>query len=172
MHHFIRYSTCFLLLLITGFLNTVGAQTPTDTVPGDPGILAVYTMQPISFGAFSQGITGGSVSISAAGVRSVNGTVQDYDFGIPYFQAVFEVSAPTGAVISILNGPDAVLTGSNGGSMNFHIGSTSPTAPFLNTTPSPARTSIGVGGTLTVGNASANPPGTYSGTFYLTFNLE
>jgi len=31
------------------------AQTPTDSLPGDPANISVYTIQNISFGAFSHG---------------------------------------------------------------------------------------------------------------------
>ena len=47
------------------------AQTPTDTLPGDPGGLYVYTVQNLVFGAFSHGNTGGSLTISNTGSRSV-----------------------------------------------------------------------------------------------------
>lgn len=172
MKHPVNFIQVVLPALLAMFSFAAWAQTgPTDTLPGDPGALAVHSIQDLHFGAFSQG-EGGTVTISAAGLRSVSGDVTDYDLGISYFQALFEVSAPAGAIISILNGPDATLTGSNGGSMSLELGGTSPEAPFLNTTPSPGHTNIGIGGTLTVGNAAASPPGTYSGTFYLTFNLE
>ncbi|HTE29596.1 MAG TPA: DUF4402 domain-containing protein, partial [Chryseolinea sp.] len=64
------------------------------------------------------------------------------------------------------------LTGSNGGSMMLGIGSSDPASPFSIVNPSPGRTSINIGGTLTVGNLVANPPGIYTGNFYITFNQE
>lgn len=163
-----------LLVVGLGFIsNAVFAQIdPTDSLPGDPGALTIYTVQNMSFGAFSIGNSGGTVVISNSGTRSVTGDVLGLNMGIPYFHSIFDVDGPQGAIVSILNGPDVTLTGSNGGSMLMHIGNSDPSSPFLITVAQPARTQVNIGGTLTVGNAAANPPGTYNGTFYITFNLE
>jgi hypothetical protein len=148
------------------------AQTPTDTLPGDPGGLYVYTIQNLSFGAFYHGNTGGTVIIESDGSRSTTGDIVALNLGITYFNAIFEIEAPPGTIVSILNGPDATLTGSNGGSMTLSIGTSSPVAPFSTTLSPPSRTQVNIGGTLTVGNNTASPPGSYTGTFYITFNNE
>jgi len=145
---------------------------PTDSLPGDPGALTVYTVQHMSFGAFSVSGSGGTVSVSPAGIRSVTGNVVALNMGVQYFQAIFDIDAPQGAIVSIINGSDATLTGSNGGSMLMHIGGSDPASPFLLTVAQPLRTQVSFGGTLTVGSPAANPPGTYNGTFYITFNME
>ncbi len=160
------------LLFLSGMSFLCFAQNPTDSLPGDPGALSVYTIQNLSFGAFSNGLSGGTVAISSAGTRSVTGSVTALNLGITYFQSIFEIEAAEGAIISITNGPDATLTGSNGGTMSLKLGNSAPGSPFINTTPSPARTQISIGGTLSVGAPSSNPPGTYSGTFYIIFNQE
>jgi len=147
-------------------------QTPTDTLPGDPGSITVYTIQNMSFGAFHPGASGGSVLISATGSRSVTGAVVPLNLGIPYFQAVFEVEAPAGTIVSILNGPNATLTGSNGGTMSLQINSSAPASPFSTVVPPPGRTQVNIAGTLTVGTPQVTLPGTYSGTFFITFNQE
>lgn len=148
------------------------SQTPTDTLPGDPGSISVYTIQNMSFGALHPGASGGSVSISTAGSRSFTGSVVLLNLGIAYFQSIFEIEAPAGTIVSILNGPDATLTGSNGGSMSLRINNSEPASPFSTTVPSPGRTTVNVAGTLTVGNPSVTLPGSYSGTLYITFNQE
>ena len=148
------------------------AQAPTDSLPGDPGAINVYTVQNLSFGAFSPGTLAGTVIISNAGSRSVTGDVIGLNFGLLYFQAIFDIDAPQGSIISILNGPNATLTGSNGGTMSVHIDNSNPGSPFSTVVAQPLRTQVNVGGTLTVGTAAASPPGTYSGTIYLTFNQE
>jgi hypothetical protein len=145
---------------------------PTDSLPGDPGGLTIYTVRNMSFGAFSCGSTGGTVTISNTGIRSVTGSVIALNMGVLYFPAIFDVDAPLGSILSILNGPDATLTGSNGGTMSMHIGSSDPPSPFITTVTQPARTPVNIGATLTVGNPSANPPGIYNGTFYITFIQE
>lgn len=163
-----------LLAAVAGLASTVSfAQVnPNDSLPGDPGALTVYTIQNMSFGAFSNGGTGGSVVIYPTGNRTVSGSVTALNLGVSWFQSIFEIDAPIGSIISILNGPDATLAGSNGGTMNLHIGNSDPPSPLITIVAQPARTTVNIGGTLTVGNAAANPPGTYSGTFYITFNYE
>ena len=163
-----------LLVVGLGFMcNAAFAQIdPTDSLPGDPGAITIYTVQNLSFGAFSIGNSGGTVVISNSGNRSVTGDVQGLNMGTTYFNAIFDVDGPQGAIVSILNGPDAILTGSNGGTMTMQIGNSDPSSPFIITVAQPARTQVNFGGTLTVGNTAANPPGNYTGTFYITFNLE
>jgi hypothetical protein len=173
MNKSIKHIRHIIVVLLIGLATSGYSQThPTDSIPPDPGALSVYNVQNLSFGAFSHGSAGGSVSISATGDRSVLGTVTPLNLGFAYYQSIFEIEAPEGSIISILNGPDAVLTGSNGGSMNLTIGTSSRGSMFLNTVPSPNRVPIHIGGTLTVGNISNNPPGTYTGTFFITFNQE
>ncbi|OQP46420.1 DUF4402 domain-containing protein [Niastella populi] len=147
-----------MYLLLTGFSAT--AQ------------ISVNTLQNLSFGAFSHGNSGGTVVIAANGARSVTGDVIPVNLGFQYYPAIFEVEAPSGTIINIVNGPDVQLTGSNGGSMTLHIGASDPASPFTSTTTPPAKNSIKVGATLTVGGPAANPPGVYSGSFSVTFIQE
>jgi Domain of unknown function (DUF4402) len=163
-----------LLVIGLGFMSTFAfAQgDPTDSLPDDPGGLTLYTIQNMSFGAFSIGNSGGTVIVSSNGTRSVSGDVVALNLGAQYFQAIFDIDGPQGSIVSILNGSDAVLTGSNGGSMLMHIGNSDPPSPFIIVVSQPARTQVSIGGTLTVGSSAANPPGTYNGTFYITFNQE
>ncbi len=157
-----------------GFVSMFAAAqgNPTDSLPGDPGALSVYTVQNMSFGAFSNGPSGGTVVISNTGMRSVTGDVVQLNMGYNFFQSVFEIDAPEGSIISILNGSNATLTGSNGGTMTLQIGTSDPPSPFVTVIPQPGRTQVNIGGAITVGSAAANPPGTYTGTFYITFNQE
>lgn len=167
-----RLITFLLITVITLTSMFCYAQTPTDTLPGDPGGVYIYTIQNMAFGAFYHGSSGGTIILSNDGSRSVTGDVIGLNLGIQYFNAIFELSAPPGTIISILNGPNATLTGSNGGSMTLTLGNSSPASPFSTIVSPPSRTQINVGGTLTIGNNAASPPGTYTGTFYITFNNE
>jgi hypothetical protein len=126
----------------------------------------------MSFGAFAPGSGGGTVILSPTGIRSATGTVLPLNLGYSYFQAIFEIEGPPGTIISISNGPDAILTGSNGGTMSLQLGSSYPLAPFSNNIAPPGRTQINIGGTLTVANTSTTFNGSYTGTFYVTFNQE
>jgi hypothetical protein len=157
---------CFLSL------KAFSQGIPTDSLPSDPARIIVYTVQNLQFGAFTQGAIGGTVEISNSGIRSATGDVVLLNMGVNYFYAIFEVEGIVGTVITITNGPNATLTGSNGGSMSMTIGSASPSPPFVINVQPPSRTEIKIGGTLNVGAPASNPPGTYTGTFYITFNQE
>lgn len=151
---------------------TAYGQTPTDTLPGDPGGLYIFIGQNLNFGAFSHGSTGGTISVNPQGVRSTTGDIQLLNLGFQYYNAIFEIEAPPGAIITLSNGPDVTLTGSNGGTVSLHIGSHNPATPLVSNVLPPSRTKISVGGTLTVGNHTSSPPGTYSGNFFITFNQQ
>jgi hypothetical protein len=133
-------------------------------------IQSVTTVQNLGFGAFTQGSNGGTITISGQGERSAAGSVILLNLGQTYYQALFDVAAPEGTIISFSNGPDATLSGSKGGAMSLRLGSPDPAPPFV-TGPS-GITRVSVGGTLTVGSSTASPPGNYTGTFYITFNNE
>ena len=153
-----------VLAVLTGCVSASAQQHP-------PRPLSVYVnpAQPLSFGAFYQGQTGGSVIIYPNGSRSVTGDVVQAGLGFSFSPSLFEVEALPGTLISILNGPDVVLSGSNGGSMTLHIGASSPAAPFIISTSPPSRTVVQIGGTLSVRSPQTNPAGSYSGTFNVTF---
>lgn len=135
-------------------------------------IISVNTAQDLSFGAFTQGSSGGTVTLQTDGSRSTTGTVVGLSLGYLYYQAIFEVEASAGTIISISYGPDASLTGSNGGSMSLKIGGSDPNSPLVSNIEPPGKNSINIGGILTVGNMATSPPGSYTGSFYVTFNNE
>lgn len=134
--------------------------------------LSVYTIRNLSFGAFFQGNAGGTVTVSHDGSRSVTGDIIPANMGFLFYPAIFEVEAAPGTLISILNGADATLTGSNGGSITLRIGESDLGTPFNTTATPPARTQVTIGATLTVGTPQANPSGSYSGTYSVTFINE
>ncbi len=149
------------------------AQTsPTDTIPKDPARISVFNLQNLNFGCFSQGINGGTVFLSPSGFRTANGDVVLLNIGLAPSQAIYEIDAPINTIISILNGPNILLIGSNGGSMIMSVGAADRSSPFITTVQSPSRTIVNIGGTLIVGNPSTTVPGSYSGTFYIDFIQE
>jgi hypothetical protein len=137
-----------------------------------PKPMQVSTYQHLSFGAFINGYNGGIVTVEPGGNRSVSGDIIPIFLGNQYHPAIFEVEANAGTVIHIMNGPDISLTGSNGGSILLHLGASLPASPFINSIRPPFRTQIMIGGTITVGNTLANPPGDYTGYFFVTFVQE
>lgn len=152
-------------ILLFGSSAVLKAQPP----PPRPISIFVNPAQGLIFGAFFQGASGGTVIVYPDGSRAVTGSLVLANLGYPYSPAIFEIDANVGTAVSIMNGPDVTLTGSNGGSISLHIGTASTGASFVTSVASPSRTQVRIGGTLTVGNALANPSGNYSGTFSVTF---
>ena len=147
-------------------------QLPSFSQPYPPFPMQVFTLSDINFGTFTQGISGGTVIISPDGSRTTTGDIQQMGFGIQFYPAIFEIEVIPGTIISMIFGPDAVLTGSNGGTLILHVGGSDPQSPFITTINLPGKTEVRVGGTLIIGNPNANPPGAYSGIFSVTFNQQ
>jgi len=155
-----------VLLLLPG-PRELSAQEP----PPRP-IRINATAQTLRFGAFYLGASGGSVIIDPAGTRTSTGDVVLLGMGFPFSAALFEVRAHRGTVVGILLGPDVSLTGTPSGSMTLSIDSSNPISPFVSTVNFNVPIPLYIGGTLTVGNSAANPPGSYTGTFYVTIVRE
>ncbi|MDQ3278278.1 MAG: DUF4402 domain-containing protein [Bacteroidota bacterium] len=167
-----KIQTChirLLVLLCFSLLNLCSYAQPTDDNPGDPAF-RISVSQHMNFGAFTVGAGGGSVIMSNSGTRTANGNVILLTGGTTSLQAIFELELPTGTIVTVVNGPDATLTGNNGGSMSLQLGNASPASPFATTAVPPARTQVKVGGTLSVGNATI--PGTYRGQFVVSFHYQ
>ena len=155
----------FLLFLQFG----LRAQQP----PPRPISVSANPALGLRFGAFFQSTSGGTVIVSPSGIRTSTGavvltTVGGYSYGA----AEFDIVASPGTLINIVNGPDVTLFGSAGGSMTLHIGNSSPVSPLVTTVSPPSYNAIYIGGTLTVGSPVANPTGSYSGSFSVTFMQE
>ena len=159
-----RIGIIFILTLAGGLISTVQAQV----LPPRPIIVTVNHAQPLSFGAFSPGATGGTVTIHPDGTRSSTGSVVLFNMGFLYTPAMFYIRANPGTVITLLSNPPVTLTGSGGGTLTLQLGATLPAMPFVTSVPWQMQTTLLVGGTLTVGDIGANPPGNYTGTFSIT----
>jgi len=162
----------YLIISLFGILVFLMSHIPSFGQPHPPRPIQVFTVKDINFGAFVQGISGGTLIIYPNGSRSTTGDILQVNLGYMFYPAIFEIDVLPGTIISILFGPDAVMTGSRGGTLTMHIGGSDPQSPFVTTVNPPSRTQVRIGGTLMVGNPQANPPGAYSGTFSVTFNQE
>ncbi len=156
-----------MTIIMLACLTSIKAQEP----PPRP-IRVDVTAQSLGFGAFYHGVSGGTVVIDPSGSRSATGDVILLGLGYPYSAALLEVHAQPGTVISILNGPDMPLVGTPSGSMTLHPGNSLPASPFVSVAQFNVAQPLYIGGTLTVGSAAANPPGSYTGTFDITFVQE
>ena len=170
----IKRYCCHLSLLLIGLSLLLLLALPQAGFGQEPPPrpVEVTVVQNLGFGAFAQGAIGGSVTINTASLRSSSGDIILLNLGYIFAAASYRLVANAGTVISILNGPNVSLPGSNGGSMTLQIGASDPASPFVIMTIPPAFTSMNVGGTLTVGNPGSNPPGNYSGSFDVTFVQE
>jgi hypothetical protein len=171
INNYKKYSPCgwlFRLALGIIFLFLICIPVSAQEMPPRPISVTVVTSQNLSFGNFAQGALGGTVSVSSSGTRSWTGNIVLLNGG-SVSPALFDVVANPGTLITIVNGSDVSLNGSNGGTMMLHIGTSSTGSPFITTVARPTPTHVYIGGTLTVGNPGANPPGDYSGTFQVTF---
>lgn len=171
--HNIKYLTFFFFVAIQLFLLQKAytqPQLPQRSV-------TVVATQAINFGAFcleNAGSSGGTVSVNWNGSRSSTGQIilLNTDTWQP---AIFEIQLCQGRNVIISYPATTTLTGSNGGSLTLNIGPTEKGGngtSFAVNTDCNFTTPLRVGGTLTVGNNSANPGGNYTGSFSITFNQQ
>jgi len=160
----IRGTVIFLLTLL-GVFNTQAQENP-------PRPIGLSLQQGLSFGAFSQSLSGGTVIITPTGIRTTTGSIVLVNQGYMYFPCIIRVQGNPGTVVHLLTGPNAILTGSNGGTLTLQIGNSLPADPIIITMAPPGGTQVYIGGTLIVGNPLANPVGTYMGSFLLMFIQE
>jgi hypothetical protein len=157
--------------VIFGLIFTLFSfSTKAQENPPIPVKVEVNTAQFLNFGAFTTGISGGTVTVTSNGIRNATGDVVLLSMGQTVSAALFDVTANPGTIIQIQPQPSIILTGTNGGSITLNIDSFSTGQTFITTANPPFDTNpVFVGGTLTVGNSSQSPPGQYNDTFTLTF---
>ncbi len=166
------YKERILLISMTVLIFSCSLRLGAQELPPRPITVTVNMSQNLAFGAFYHYNTGGTVIINSDGSRSSTGDVVLLNLGFPYSTGLYDLVGNPGTLVSILKGPDAVLPGSNGGSLILKIGDTDPVSPFIITVMPPTVTQLRIGGILIIGNPMANPPGNYSGTFDITFVQE
>jgi len=153
---------CIILASLSVF-ETAKAQEK----PPRPITVTAVTGMGLQFGAFCSGATGGTVTVTSGGVRSSTGSIILVSLGYSFAPAEILVTGNIGTLVTISNGTDVSMTGSNGGSISLHLESASTGTPFIIN--SITGVNVFIGGTITVGIPGANPPGAYNGTFNVTF---
>jgi hypothetical protein len=158
-------SICLISILLSSIIYVSGQEMPPK-----PITVTVSTLQHLNFGTFIQPGTAGSVTVDFSGVRTPGGDViipaLSYNAHEIPTPALFAVTALPGTLITIQNGADVLLNGSNSGHLSLKIGPASTGSPFI---AQGTTTLVYIGGTLTVGPMSSNPAGSYSGSFSVTF---
>jgi hypothetical protein len=162
-----------LYFSIAGFLVfMVDLSAYSQEMPPRP--LSVTFNQNLKFGAFSPGVSGGTVSVASTGIRSSTGSIILVDMGYLYCPAVFLLEGNPGSIVHYLMDPlpDATLTGNNVGEITLYLGEASAGDPIILNAEPPESMQIRIGGTLEIGNQVANPAGYYSGSFVVMFIQE
>jgi hypothetical protein len=154
-------------ILVCMFLFVL--QSEAQEKPPRPITVTVSTAQHLRFGSFIQSGVNGTVTVTYDGFRTATGSIILPNMSSIVTPALFIVDAEPGTLITILNGPTATLTGSNGGTISLELGASSTRSPFITRS---QYTDVFIGGTLTVGSLQANPAGFYNGTFQVTFIQE
>ena len=153
--------TASILLLGLFFIQPVQGQPEKPPRP-----IKVKTYQNLSFGSVILSFSGGTVTMDAHGIRTTSGLILP-PTGSQGSEATFEVKALPGTLITLVLSNTTISNGSH--SMNLTVGPTDPVSPFVVQPQSGGSTIVHVGGTLTVGTPSANPAGSYNGSFMVTF---
>jgi len=136
--------------------------------------LTVTATQAIHFGTFCvTGSSGGTVILGYDGTRTSTGDIALLTDTPTAQPAIFEIKLCQGRNVIITFTATTTLSGSNGGSLLMDIGPTeNGFSGCLFTTNNDCNfiTLLRVGGTLHI--AGTTPPGTYAGSFEITFNQE
>ena len=172
MNSQIQYSLLkklFTPLCLLAFLLAVQTQSKAQEKPPRPITVTVSTAQHLRFGSFIQAGTNGTVTVTYDGFRTATGSIILPNMSSIVTPALFIVDAEPGTLITIVNGPTAILTGSNGGTISLELGQSNTQSPFITRS---QYTDVFIGGTLTIGSLMANPAGFYNGTFMVTFIQE
>lgn len=156
-------------LLFMLFFEKLYGQVPSVA----PNRLQVYAAQELSFGSFFTGSSGGTVVISPQGSRSFTGTVIGMA-SFPGAPAVFDLRFIQGRMVHMVFPSSAILSRIGGGGSMMVTGfiSDKPGNSLVTTAAHPFINPVNVGATLNVGSVAENPPGSYTGSFTVTFVRE
>ncbi|MEB2780501.1 DUF4402 domain-containing protein [Algoriphagus sp. C2-6-M1] len=133
--------------------------------------IQVYQESPLNFGDMILSETSGTVTINPAGDRTATGNIILLN-NSEINPLILSVEAPYGSNIQIQFGTEQLLYGSNGGQLGLTLNASNPVSPFTSLATPPQRTTIYIGGTLSLGTRSTTPAGVYSGSVTLVFIQE
>ena len=136
--------------------------------------VTVTATQGIHFGAFCVTGGGGDVIVGYSGSRTSTGGIILLPISPTAQPAIFEIKLCQGRNVNISIVQSVILSGSNGGtSLTLDLGPTEKGAigiPFATNNDCNFITPLRVGGTLHVPGSAI--PGTFTGSFSITFNQE
>lgn len=148
------------LLFILILINSSAIKGQTVTINSN-----------LTFGSFFVTSTsGGTITVSTSSGRTSTGSiVVESSPAATRAQFNFAAGSAKRYVTSITRTTPVTLTGSNGGTMSVALTAPSSTSFTVNAGSS---RNINIGGTLTVGSLTSNPPGVYTGNFTVTINYN
>ncbi len=139
--------------------------------PPKPFLISAQSIQQLSFGAITYLSSGtGDVTVYPGGGRTLSSGIYSSS-SVTYFPAIIRVTGTKNMVFTIAPIPNATLT-YNAKSMGLRFDITpltNPSGPTYTITNNDGTMDITIGGRLLVGDITANPPGNYTGSFYITF---
>lgn len=162
----------FFLLIFFSLLSTVLFKMEGQENPPIPITVEVRNAQGLNFGSFTVGNAGGNVIVSSTGGRSSDADIKLLNMGGSTHYAIFDVFANPGTLLQIQPVANTQLMGPAGSNVILSIdpfNDISTGQTFITTT-NPHE--VFVGGRLHIPNGNSGPPGSYSGTFTLTFIHE
>jgi hypothetical protein len=164
-----RFSELLLLTIVLFFCVQISFAQPV--LPQRS--LTVTATQSIHFGTLFVTGAGGTVTVGWDGSRTSSGSLTLLSMAPTSHPAIFEIKLCEGRNVSITFDPTINLTGSNGGSLTLDLGPTEKGpigATFATNSDCNFITPLRMGGTLHVPGTAI--PGTYTGSFAITFNQQ
>lgn len=173
------YVSLCMCVLISYSLMLTGQNQAPDLPLRSATLSAV---QELNFGdlTIKSGSSGGTVSVDYNGTRSATGDIVLLNMGNIAQQAIFEYKLCPGRTVSVTYPTTIIMTGVNGGTLTLHVGPIRIGSTIINFGSGIFTSNKGcddlhliyAGGTIDVNSISANPSGSYTGSFQLTFNQQ
>jgi hypothetical protein len=135
--------------------------------------LTITATQAINFGAICLAGANGTVTVGYDGARTSTGSLVLLSMAPIAQPAIYEIKLCPVGYVNIQYDATTILTGSNGGELTCDIGPTEKGisgASFASNSDCNFAMQLLVGGTLHILDLTI--PGTYTGTFSITFNQE
>ena len=167
-----NYSFLKLLFLSAVLFFCVSFSSAQPVLP--QRAISVTPTQGIHFGTFClTGSSGGTITVGYDGSRNKTGDIALFMKAPTAHPAIFEIKLCEGRNVIINFDVTTTLSGSNGGSFTLDLGPTEKGingASFLTNSDCNFITTLRMGGTLHIPGSAI--PGTYTGSFAITFNQQ
>jgi len=167
-----NYSFLKLLFLSAVLFFCVSFSSAQPVLP--QRAISVTPTQGIHFGTFClTGSSGGTITVGYDGSRNKTGDIALFMKAPTAHPAIFEIKLCEGRNVIINFDVTTTLSGSNGGSFTLDLGPTEKGingASFLTNSDCNFITPLRMGGTLHIPGSAI--PGTYTGSFAITFNQQ